>query len=292
MRYNLHLEIHYSFGHVAAGGRQLLRVLPATVPGRQQVARSRLAITPAPLEERRFRDFFGTEVIEIVLPGGLTDLLVEMTAEVARDETVPVPPDTSAPPGAMAAELAALASLAPDSPHHFLFPSPRVPGVPEIARFARAAVAGTTTVASAVTRLGLALNRAIAFDPRATEVDTPIAQAFRQRRGVCQDIAQIMIAGLRSQGIPAAYVAGYLRTRPPPGRPRLVGADAMHAWVRAWCGRAAGWIDYDPTNACRVNGDHVEVGFGRDYGDVAPVTGSLRMEGGQSGSHSVDIAEI
>ena len=78
----------------------------------------------------------------------------------------------------------------------------------------------------------------------------------------------------------------------PPGRPRLVGADAMHAWVRAWCGHAAGWIDYDPTNACRVNGDHVEVGFGRDYGDVAPVTGSLRLEGGQSGSHSVDIAEI
>ncbi|MBE2276258.1 MAG: transglutaminase family protein [Rhodobacteraceae bacterium] len=291
MRYRLHLEIRYSFGHVAAGGRQLLRVLPALVPGRQQVAQCRLATTPVPLEERRFRDFFGTEAIEIVLPGGLTDLLVEMTAEVARTEAVPAP-DISAPPEAMAAELAAVASLAPDSPYHFLSPSPRVPEVPQIAQFAREAAAGAATLAEAVARLGQALNRTIAFDPRATEVDTPIAQAFRLRRGVCQDMAQIMISGLRSQGIPAAYVAGYLRTRPPPGRPRLVGADAMHAWVRAWCGHAAGWIDYDPTNACRVNGDHVEVGFGRDYGDVAPVTGSLRLEGGQSGSHSVDIAEI
>lgn len=291
MRYALRLDIHYSFAHAAAGGRQVLRVMPAHLPGRQEVLACRLTTTPPPLEDRRFTDFFGTEVVELVLPAGLTDLLVEMTAEVTRSPAPPGP-DLTPPPARLAAERAAVADLGPASPHHFLPPSPRVPAVPEIAAFAARATEGATTTAEAVEHLGRALHAAMTFDPRATEVDTPIARAFRIRRGVCQDLAQIMICGLRSLGIPAAYVGGYLRTLPPPGRPRLVGADAMHAWVRAWCGTAAGWLDYDPTNACRADTDHVAVGFGRDYGDIAPVTGSLRLEGGQTGGHSVDITEI
>ena len=87
------------------------------------------------------------------------------------------------------------------------------------------------------------------FDPEATTVDTPPAEAFARRHGVCQDFAQVMIACLRGVGVPAGYVSGFLRTDPPPGQPRLEGADAMHAWVRAWCGWQAGWIEYDPTNA-------------------------------------------
>ena len=101
-----------------------------------------------------------------------------------------------------------------------------------------------------------------------------------------------MIAGLRALGIPAGYVSGFLRTQPPPGRPRLEGADAMHAWVRAWTGIEAGWTEYDPTNACFVSADHVVIGYGRDYSDTAPITGSLRLSGSQIGSHGVDIAEI
>lgn len=291
MRYALRLEIRYSFAHAAAGGRQLLRVIPAQLPGRQEVTACQLSTTPPPLEDRRFTDFFGTEVVELVLPGGLTDLLVEMTAQVAR-HAAPPGPDLSIPPAALAADLAAVSDLSAGSPHHFLPPSPRVPQVAEIAAFAARATEGAATAAEAVERLGRALQAAMTFDPRATEVDTPIARAFRIRRGVCQDLAQIMICGLRSLGIPAAYVGGYLRTLPPPGRPRLVGADAMHAWVRAWTGQEAGWLDYDPTNACRAEADHVAVGFGRDYGDIAPVTGSLRLEGAQTGSHSVDITEI
>ena len=101
-----------------------------------------------------------------------------------------------------------------------------------------------------------------------------------------------MIACLRGVGIPAGYVSGLLRTIPPPGKERLAGADAMHAWVRAWAGEEMGWVDYDPTNACFARNDHIDVGFGRDYDDVAPVTGRLRLDGRQSGSHSVDIEEI
>jgi transglutaminase-like putative cysteine protease len=130
------------------------------------------------------------------------------------------------------------------------------------------------------------------FDADATHVDTPVAEAFAARRGVCQDYAQIMLAGLRGLGVPAAYVSGFLRTVPPPGRPRLVGADAMHAWVRVWTGRDSGWMDYDPTNACTVGADHVEVGAGRDYADCAPVTGVLRLDGSQSTGHSVDMEPV
>lgn len=290
MDYTLRLEIRYRFQRPSGGGRQIVRVMPATLPGRQLVKSCRLAIQPAPLEEHGFTDFFGTGAVEVVLPAGLRDLSVVMAAEVDR-RPVPSGPDASPPLSALPGELAAVLDVSGDSPHHFLSPSPRIPDVGEICAFALAATAGAATAVEVIEQLGLALHEAMAFDADATEVDTPVAEAFAGRKGVCQDFAQIMIAGLRHLGVPAAYVAGYLRTLPPPGKPRLQGADAMHAWVRAWAGHQTGWIEYDPTNACRVDTDHIVVGYGRDYSDVAPVTGSLRLEGGQQGSHSVDIAE-
>src|SRR5438445_2505899 len=104
----------------------------------------------------------------------------------------------------------------------------------------------------------------------ATTVQTRASDAFALKRGVCQDFSHIMIAGLRGLGIPAGYVSGFLRTIPPKGKPRLEGADAMHAWVKAWCGRDAGWQEFDPTNGIRASNDHITVGYGRDYSDVAP----------------------
>ncbi|MFE3835968.1 transglutaminase family protein [Pseudogemmobacter sonorensis] len=291
MLYGLRLEVNYSFDRPAGAGRQLLRVTPAHLPGRQELRAARVAVSPPPLEEHRFTDFFGTEVIELVLPAGLTEFGVVMTAQVERIPMGAVL-DISPSPGLLAAELSGVGDISGDSPHHFLPVSPRIPVVAEISAFAAEAARGAPTLRETVERLGRALHEEIRFDATATEVDTPIAEAFAGRKGVCQDFAQIMIAGLRSLGIPAGYVAGYLRTLPPPGKPRLQGADAMHAWVRAWAGRETGWIEYDATNACRVDADHIVVGYGRDYGDVAPVTGSLRLDGDHTGSHSVDIAEI
>ncbi len=137
----------------------------------------------------------------------------------------------------------------------------------------------------------MALHRDMKFDAKATTVDTPPAEAFARRIGVCQDFAQVMIAGLRGIGIPSGYVSGFLRTVPPPGKARLEGADAMHAWVRAWCGDA-GWVEFDPTNACLVGPDHVVVGYGRDYGDVAPVAGVLRISGKQKSKQAVDVIAL
>ena len=290
MVYDLKLDIAYDFARPLGAGRQLLRVLPARLPGRQEVLRERLTIAPLPQDRREFTDFFATRVVEIAMPAGLTEFRLSMTARVRREAEV-ASLDLSPNLAGLAPEIEAQFTLAPDAPHHFLGPSPRIPRIDAIATFARTATSGAVTVRQAVDRLGTALHDRMTFDAKATEVDTPPETAFTLRRGVCQDFAQIMIAGLRSLGIPAAYVAGYLRTLPPPGKPRLEGADAMHAWVAAWCGAEMGWLEHDPTNDCWVGTDHVTVGMGRDYGDVAPITGVLRTDGGQSSRLTVDFRE-
>jgi transglutaminase-like putative cysteine protease len=130
------------------------------------------------------------------------------------------------------------------------------------------------------------------YDPAATEVSTPISEVLRHRRGVCQDFAHLMIAGLRGLGIPAAYVSGYLRTLPPPGEEKLAGADATHAWVAVWCGMRAGWIGLDPTNAIPAGTDHVVLARGRDYADVAPVAGVVVASAGHEVSVAVDVRPV
>lgn len=291
MRYHLRLSILYDFDRPTGAGRQLLRICPVPIPGIQWVERCEVDITPRPVERSNFVDFFGTEVIQLVLPSGLDKLCFSMSGLVVR-HAIESSLDLSVPLTRLGPELNEIANMGADSPHHFRRPSPRIPADPDIAAFALQATAGAPTARAAIEMLGRALNTYMRFDAKATEVDTPIADAFAGRHGVCQDFSQIMISGLRSLGIPAGYVSGFLRTLPPPGKPRLEGADAMHAWIRAWTGIEAGWAEYDPTNACFVSSDHVTIGYGRDYSDTAPVIGSVRLSGGQSGTHSVDILEI
>jgi transglutaminase-like putative cysteine protease len=122
-----------------------------------------------------------------------------------------------------------------------------------------------------------------------TTVSTPISKVMAQRAGVCQDFSHLMISGLRGLGLPARYVSGYLRTRPPPGGVKRRGADASHAWVGAWLGAAHGWVDLDPTNDLIVRNEHVVLGFGRDYADVSPVRGVILGGGDHSVSAGVDL---
>ncbi len=178
------------------------------------------------------------------------------------------------------------------APVHFLSASPRLPLDPAFAVYAQDLVEPGMSTISAVEAIGKALNRDMRFDAEATTVDTPAIEAFERRHGVCQDFSHIMIACLRSIGIPAGYVSGFLRTIPPEGQERLEGADAMHAWIMAWCGIEIGWIEYDPTNALRVGQDHIVVAHGRDYGDAAPVKGVLRTSGSQSTDHKVDVVPL
>lgn len=288
MLYDIRLVIAYDYAAPADRARTILRLMPPDLPGVQRLRAADLVIDPAPDERREGVDFFGNAVTHAVWHHPIRQLSLTLTLDVQREAPAPVR-DFSPPLAGLAAQLAELRDLGPDSPLHFLGASPRVAPWPPITGFARAATLGAPSARAAVVALARALHKAMRFDAAATSVDTTPAQAFAQRRGVCQDFAQVMIAGLRGIGIPAGYVSGFLRTRPPPGQPRLEGVDAMHAWVRAWTGEEGGWVEIDPTNDRLAGEDYVTVATGRDYGDVAPVLGALSTAGGQGSRQAVDV---
>jgi transglutaminase-like putative cysteine protease len=130
------------------------------------------------------------------------------------------------------------------------------------------------------------------YDPKATVISTPLKEVFEKRHGVCQDFAHVMIAGLRGLGLPAAYVSGYLRTIPPPGRPRLQGADATHAWAAVWCGAELGWVQFDPTNDIMIENDHIVLAIARDFSDVSPVDGIIVGSRKQKLGVAVDVIPV
>lgn len=291
MLYDITLRIEYAYESMADAGRHLLRLMPATLPDRQRVIASNLDVAPVPFERGFVYDFFDNRCVSISYDGPVEETSFLMQARVDR---APLDPlfDVSADLRRLAKELDTVNSVAAESPHHFRGRSPRVPPSEEIAHWAHALTAGSPTTLDAVTTICTALHSEMSFDPEATAVDTPVEEAFRARHGVCQDFTHIAIAALRSIGVPAGYVSGFLRTIPPKGSARLEGADAMHAWVRAWCGLEMGWVEFDPTNNMMAGEDHVVVATGRDYFDVAPVKGALRTAGSQDTSQSVDMVAV
>ncbi len=291
MLYDIGLTVTYAYDSPAIAGRHLLRLTPAELPGAQRRVSAMLEVTPEPAERRGFVDFFGNAAEEVAFRAAHAEIAFRVSARVERLAQAPAL-DISPDMARLAAEVAAWRGLGPDSPHHFLGASPRIPRLPEATAFARERLAPDMTAMAAVRAVGAALHEAMTYDPKATSVNTTPAEALALRRGVCQDFAQVMIAALRGVGVPAGYVSGFLRTVPPKGRARLAGADAMHAWVRAWCGWELGWVEYDPTNALVVGADHIEVARGRDYGDVAPVTGVLRISGAQTTEQAVDVLPV
>lgn len=289
--YDIRLELHYDYDGGVHGDRHLIRVTPITIPGVQRVIATSLSLDPRPDRQVMFADFFGNAVSIVAYHEGHDHLDVRLQARVAVED-LETPMDVSPPVANLARELGAIWSLGENSPHHFIGPSPRIPLDPAITAYARQSVDRTTSVRAAALDYCLAIHRDFAYDKEATDVDTLPADVFGLKRGVCQDFAHLMIAGLRGVGIPAAYVSGFLRTNPPKGKPRLEGADAMHAWVRVWCGADAGWLEFDPTNAMIAGADHITIGHGRDYADISPIVGVLRTAGGQDGTQAVDVIRV
>ncbi len=292
MLYDIGLRIRYAYQTPAAGGRHVLCMTPADLPGQRAIT-SLLDVTPAPDERIARTDFFGNTVVEVAFRAPHAKIEFRLRARVDRIASDTPTEDVSTPLASLAKAIAAIRGLGPDSPHHFLADSPRVRATPDFEAYALKQIdRGKITTLQAVQAIGLAIDRDMTFEPGSTQVDTPPEEAFARRHGVCQDFSHIMIGCLRAIGIPAAYVSGFLRTKPPEGKPRLEGADAMHAWVRAWCGPRAGWVEYDPTNGVRIGDQHIVVAYGRDYGDVAPVRGVVRISGAQKSSQAVDVVPL
>jgi transglutaminase-like putative cysteine protease len=291
MLYDIRLALEYDYDAPVHGGRHHIRVAPINVPGIQRVIASSLSIEPAPARQNGFLDFFGNAVTAITMTEPHDKLTIRLSARVQVEDLTP-PADLSPPLARLSGEVGQYWSIEPGSPQHFLSASPRVQIVPAITEYAVLETQDQPTVLSAATALCMAINRDFKYDPKATDVETRPAEAFALRKGVCQDFAHVMIAALRGIGIPSGYVSGFLRTNPPPGKPRLEGADAMHAWVRAWCGQHVGWVEFDPTNAMIAGPDHISIGHGRDYADISPIVGVLRTHGSHETKQSVDVLRV
>lgn len=291
MLYDVRLELHYEYEGYVHGDRHHVRVVPSNTDSAQRVIASSLVFDPRPDRIVTFTDFFGNAVTSIGYRDRHDHLDVRLAARVNVDDTQ-TPADFSPNLDGLRVEISDAWSIDAASPHHFLSASPRVPLGRDITAYARESVERTSTVRAAALDLCLAIHRDFAYDSEATKVDTSPVEAFSLKRGVCQDFAHVMIAGLRGVGIPAAYVSGFLRTIPPEGKPRLEGADAMHAWVRVWCGVHAGWVEFDPTNAMIAGPDHITIGHGRDYADISPIVGVLRTSGGHETKQAVDVVRV
>ena len=176
-------------------------------------------------------------------------------------------------------------------PYQFVFDSPQVHASFALADYARESFQKNTPLLVGTLDLTRRIFKDFKYDPKATTIVTPLEEVLEKRRGVCQDFAHLSIACLRSLGLPARYVSGYLRTRPPEGKEKLAGADASHAWFSIFCPRH-GWNDFDPTNNMQVSQEHITVAYGRDFSDVSPVAGILTGGGAHEVKVSVDVEEV
>ncbi|SMF06056.1 Transglutaminase-like enzyme, putative cysteine protease [Xaviernesmea oryzae] len=291
MLYDLSLHMGYAYDVPASGARHVIRVLPLSLPDRQRLIAGSVTVTPHADEKTTFIDFFGQQATSVLVRAPHERLDIRMQARVMV-ETPSMTADLSPELDKLGEELAGFWSVDALSPHHVAGPSPRLAEEPQIAAYARETIRPGQTVREIALSLCNRIHKDFTYDTKATTVDTPPKEAFRLKRGVCQDFAHVMIVALRSLGIPAGYVSGFLRTIPPPGKERLEGADAMHAWVRVWCGETMGYVEFDPTNNIPAGSDHIVVAYGRDYSDIAPVIGVLKGYGNQKAEQAVDVVPL
>jgi len=291
MRYAIRHVTRFEYAEPVAFARCNLRLQPIDWPG-QQLETYRLSVEPGGQTYPALAEAGLAHVMRLVVQAPVRNLTIESTAHVTVDRLIPVP-DASDP---TLAEIARAArdsrDMSPTSPASYLFPSSLIPGDPAIADWCAQELDPDRGALEAGIALAKRIQDEFSFDTTATLVDTPPHEAFLKRGGVCQDFAQIMISGLRAAGLPAAYASGYLRTLPPPGQPRLVGADATHAWVLLWCGHEHGWVGLDPTNGIWMASDHVLMAVGRDYADIAPIDGIVLGSGAQKMDVSVDVEPL
>ena len=288
MIYDIRHVTTYAYESSVSFARCSLRLEPRTGDGQQLVSHS-VEIRPRPAERTVRRDFFGTHTESVLIETAHRSLRIDSRSRVSVSRQV-LERAAPSPSWEDIRDVAFEAtSLGPSSPVGYVFASSLVPVQAPVTAYAAASFpAGCGIVAGSVDLMHR-IRTEFRYDPKATVISTPLAEVFEKRHGVCQDFAHVMIAGLRGLGLPAAYVSGYLRTIPPPGQPRLQGADATHAWVSVWCGEGIGWIGFDPTNDLLVGNDHIILAVGRDFSDVSPVDGIIVGSRKQKLSVAVDV---
>jgi transglutaminase-like putative cysteine protease len=291
MIYDVRQSTIYHYASPVAVAHHMLRMTPID-RRHQRVHAASLDVSPAPVDRREGRDFFGNRTTQVVLNQPHDTLTVKVMARIAVDHGPAGEPQATPPWEEVRTVAYGSADLTPQSPAHFLFPSRQVSLDPEIRDYAALCFPPGRPVLEGAMELMNRIKTEFVYEVGATTATTTAPMSFALRRGVCQDFSHIMISGMRSLGLPVAYVSGYLRTVAKPGEVRLEGADAMHAWALAWCGEEAGWIGLDPTNGILAGNDHLVLAIGRDYADVAPVDGVIFAAGGHRIEVSVQVAPV
>ena len=259
--------------------------------GQNQLVRNTLHIHPAPATLTERIDYFGNALVFFTVQEPHKELVVESRSEVLVESGSAAASMVSPPWEESARALGGDGGHEALAASQFQFESPRIRLRPEFAAYALESFTPGRPLQEALRELTARIHAEFRFDSKATTVRTPVEEVFEKRHGVCQDFAHVQIACLRSINVAARYVSGYLRTYPPPGRPRLIGADASHAWVSAYC-RGMGWLDMDPTNDVAPTDGHVTVAWGRDYSDVSPLRGLILGGGGHTLKVEVDMEPI
>lgn len=288
MRYNIIHRTTYTYESSVTVCHYLARLEPRKLPF-QECPWHELTIRPEPGERAKRTDYFGNASVYFEIEGAHQKLEVIARSLVQVQRMDPFDP-TRTPAWEIIRDAARADLFTPASAAGELtFASALIPVSAAFADYARPSFPAKRPVLEGVSDLNRRIHEDFTFDPKATDLATPVERVLKQRRGVCQDFAQVMIACLRSIGLPARYVSGYLETMPPPGKPRLVGADASHAWVSVYCGDAFGWMDADPTNNVLPSDRHITVAWGRDFRDVSPLRGVTIGAGEQKLQVAVDV---
>lgn len=264
----------YVYSTTVSTSQHVARLAPRPL-GRQRVASHVVDVEPAPAGLVERQDYFGNRVHDFTILSAHQELVVTSRSRVSVDPRADeVSADDSPAWEQVAGALRYSKGARHSSASEFRFTSPYVETGSELAGYARRSFAEGRPLVGCAVDLMHRIHDEFTFDRSATTVTTPVARVLADRHGVCQDFAHLQIACLRSLGLAARYVSGYLLTDPPPGAPRLIGADASHAWLSVFCPRW-GWVDLDPTNACLPDERHITIGWGRDYGDVSPLRGVI-----------------
>lgn len=285
MNYKVSHRTTFVYSQPVSISRHALHLLPRAHPF-QKSHRAALTVEPRPAVNTTGTDYFGNRVTFLTIQEPHMRLAVHALSMVGVTPS-PAPDPASTPAWEeVVARLRWTEGAGALAAYEFAFASPAALAGDEVADYARRSFPPGRPILAGLLDLMHRIRTEFVYDSRATTVSTPVDEVFRVRRGVCQDFAHLMIAGLRGLGLAVRYVSGYLLTYPPPGKEKLVGSDASHAWVSVWCGPDVDWIDFDPTNDKIPSTEHITLAWGRDYSDVSPIKGV--MIGG--GEHKVEVA--
>ena len=282
-RYRLEHCTVYHYSEPVLLSHQQLHLTPRPL-ATQRILTHAVTIQPAPTLSHETIDAFGNPLTEIAMESAhrTLDIAAHTTLDLVAPAAVEKTPDSAWE--IVRDALRYRAGWRPDpstlEATQFLFESPRVRVKRALRAYASDCFTEGRPLIEAATALMAKIHGEFTYDAKATTVATPVMRFFEQKRGVCQDFAHLMISCLRSTGLAARYISGYLLTQPTPGKPRRVGADASHAWVSLYV-PAQGWIDFDPTNILMPSLEHITLGWGRDFSDVTPLRGVINGGGEQ-----------